>query len=545
MSSYTTDAPGGSNGNNSSKDEDPVTTAVHYIQEQAELSKQARELMPYEPDQCTYEMGELRQSVYACLTCSRENNNTPIGVCYSCSIHCHSQHELVELFTKRAFVCDCGTTRMSKTANGACKLRRQNNNNSKEKGKGAASSSSCSPSSSRHASQVELPADDIPSSTNTYNQNFHGKFCGCQSFYNPLEETGNMIQCYFGFSCGEDWFHDQCIMGFAPDTFKTRNDAESDKNRRIGENMLDELSPPGFGADQADDHDNDNDHDNDEENKGNADNAMKVVGAKTMDQPEHKEKLHNAQEQQAKEEKEEGSTKAERDQLDVDDQEMIRKLKYFPQLSSFDSYLCWQCVQKFTQVFDELEKRIPGVVASKLPRFEGVKTVDEWHRLSQQQQQNNNAPSPPPLKKMKLENDQNENGPRRKQQSMSIFLANDFKHKIKETLPQLDANSKLVQFLKNNPYLYDEDPIYQPPIDSSEEEWSTTVSYLDMGAADAIHSLPRDQAIETIKGYDKMRAKLRDFFKPFAEQGKVVTEEEVKSFFGQINDDDKKLARGE
>ncbi|KAI3404574.2 hypothetical protein KGF56_002619 [Candida oxycetoniae] len=491
-------------------------TAVDYINQQMELGKEAREIMPYDPDECTYEMGELRQSVYACLTCSKQNDETPIGVCYSCSIHCHSQHELVELFTKRAFVCDCGTTKMAKTFDGACKLRRKaKHNDSKSLATTPIRSGVGSSSRSRHSSNVTLPAEDIPSSTNIYNQNFYGKFCGCKSFYNPLEETGNMLQCYFGFFCGEDWFHDRCIMGFAPDTFTKPTKVNNPEN---GENMLDKLSSPGFDAE----------HD-----------ARTVgVGQNSKNNVEHlKEKIDNTKEQAQLEEKDgidktkEQDELKENDEIDIDDQEMIEKLKYFPILSSFDQFICWNCVAKFSDVFNELEKQIPGVIIQKLPRFEGVQTVEDWYKLSQ----NVNEPKP---KKVKLEN-QEEKG--KQGESFSIFLANDFKNKLKKALPSLEPSSKLKQFFDSNEYLYNEDPVYQPPVDKSEEEWSTTVSFLDMCTADAIHSLPRSQTIETIQGYDKMREKLRNFFKPFAEQGKVVTEEEVKNFFGKINEDDKKV----
>ena len=60
-----------------------------------------------------------------------------------------------------------------------------------------------------------------------------------------------------------------------------------------------------------------------------------------------------------------------------------------------------------------------------------------------------------------------------------------------------------------------------------------------MSALDVIQNLPRDQAIEGIQAYNTIKAKLRDFFKPFAEQGKIVTEDEVKSFFGEMTAKDK------
>ena len=30
------------------------------------------------------------------------------GVCFACSVECHDGHELIELYTKRGFTCDCG-----------------------------------------------------------------------------------------------------------------------------------------------------------------------------------------------------------------------------------------------------------------------------------------------------------------------------------------------------------------------------------------------------------------------------------------------------
>ncbi|KAI9871026.1 MAG: hypothetical protein M1823_008567, partial [Watsoniomyces obsoletus] len=77
-------------------------------------------------DKCTNVLGPLRQEVYACLTCSPPPASaaqvyTPAGICYACSISCHGEHHLVELSTKRNFVCDCGTIRFPSAA--PCTLR--------------------------------------------------------------------------------------------------------------------------------------------------------------------------------------------------------------------------------------------------------------------------------------------------------------------------------------------------------------------------------------------------------------------------------------
>jgi len=133
----------------------------------------ARDILPYSFERCTAPLGHLRQSLYSCLTCSPLEPETQRGgICYSCSIQCHGSHNLVELFNKRDFVCDCGTTRMGPTP---CSLRKV--------------------------------AKQEPASGNRYDHNFDGRFCACDVMYDPVVETGTMFQCLV---C-EDWFHEKCI----------------------------------------------------------------------------------------------------------------------------------------------------------------------------------------------------------------------------------------------------------------------------------------------------------------------------------------------
>ncbi|WBW70795.1 ubiquitin protein ligase E3 component N-recognin 7-like protein Mlo2-like [Schizosaccharomyces osmophilus] len=145
-------------------------TAEQYVERQRELEIEAREAYPYKFDECTYSKGYLKQTLYACLTCQREADSLN-GVCYSCSISCHADHELVELFHKRHFQCDCGTSR---TGHESCTIRKSK-------------------------------AERAPE--NQYNHNFQGRFCSCDTFYDPEQESGTMFQCIL---C-EDWFHDRCL----------------------------------------------------------------------------------------------------------------------------------------------------------------------------------------------------------------------------------------------------------------------------------------------------------------------------------------------
>ncbi|CAH2078131.1 unnamed protein product [Thlaspi arvense] len=122
-----------------------------------------------EGDECTYPKGYMkRQAIFSCITCNPEGN---AGVCTACCLSCHEGHELLELWTKRNFRCDCGNSKFGALA---CKL---------------------------------LPGKDIENSENSYNHNFKGLYCSCdQPYPDPnVEEQVEMIQCCI---C-EDWFHEE------------------------------------------------------------------------------------------------------------------------------------------------------------------------------------------------------------------------------------------------------------------------------------------------------------------------------------------------
>ncbi|KAJ4828890.1 hypothetical protein Tsubulata_013763 [Turnera subulata] len=122
-----------------------------------------------EGKECTYGMGYMkRQAVFSCLTCVPDGN---AGVCTACSLSCHDGHEIVELWTKRNFRCDCGN---SKFGASYCKL---------------------------------FPKKDIENAENSYNHNFKGLYCTCERPYpDPnVEDQEEMIQCIM---C-EDWFHEE------------------------------------------------------------------------------------------------------------------------------------------------------------------------------------------------------------------------------------------------------------------------------------------------------------------------------------------------
>ncbi|KAG2172209.1 hypothetical protein INT43_004750 [Umbelopsis isabellina] len=161
-------------------DNDKTVTAVEYLENQLALEKEAAEILPGKFENCTFKLGPIRQAVYACKTCSDLDPAHPAGMCYGCSIACHADHEVLELFPKRNFRCDCGLP--DKFGGYTCHL----DMDSKESAR---------------------------NEDNSYNHNFVGSYCRCNIQYDPEKEEGTMYQCVL---C-EDWFHDTCI-GKVPST---------------------------------------------------------------------------------------------------------------------------------------------------------------------------------------------------------------------------------------------------------------------------------------------------------------------------------------
>lgn len=139
-----------------------------------------------EGDECTYSKGYMkRQAIFSCLTCTPEGN---AGICTACCLSCHDGHEVLELWTKRNFRCDCGN---SKFREFSCKLS---------------------------------PNKDVENVENSYNHNFKGLYCTCNRPYpDPdLQEQEEMIQCCM---C-EDWFHEEHISLGSPNEIPRDEEGE-------------------------------------------------------------------------------------------------------------------------------------------------------------------------------------------------------------------------------------------------------------------------------------------------------------------------------
>lgn len=161
-------------------EEESSVTMLDVLREENQLEEDACAVLGASDDKnCTYSKGYTRQALYACKTCCPKSGG---GICLACSFHCHEGHELVELYTKRHFRCDCGN---SKFAGKKCNLD---------------------------------PSKDPINPENKYNHNFDGLYCICERPYPDPDDTLNdeMLQCIV---C-EDWYHSkhlECEKGIPAD----------------------------------------------------------------------------------------------------------------------------------------------------------------------------------------------------------------------------------------------------------------------------------------------------------------------------------------
>jgi len=168
------DQPSGSTKRSHDDETEETFTIQELIQlNNSEMDEVAAVLGAADENNCSYNKGYMtRQALYACLTCNpdaKNNKSKLAGCCLACSMTCHTDHEFVELYTKRNFRCDCGNKKFPEVP---CKL---------------------------------TPEKDDFNEKNQYNQNFYGLYCTCAAPYpnpdDPIEDE--MLQCIM---C-EDWFH--------------------------------------------------------------------------------------------------------------------------------------------------------------------------------------------------------------------------------------------------------------------------------------------------------------------------------------------------
>ncbi|KAJ5965759.1 hypothetical protein N7481_012473 [Penicillium waksmanii] len=462
-------------------------TAREFIDSQIQLEADAREILPYSFDSCTHDLGPLRQSLFACLTCNPVPDNsddpyTPAAVCYSCSIACHGEHTLVELFNKRGFVCDCGTTRMPTTS--PCTLRED----PKTGRKGV------------HSQEA--------SSNNKYNHNFRNRFCGCGEKYDPHQEKGTMFQC-LGLGtvetggCGEDWWHPECLIGLSRDWHKANGVVAKTEPIGGGDATTDERAleeddetplPPGFPAEE---------------------DFWQLICFKCLDSAPWLKKyagtpgflppvfLNGGLEKKSVAVDETKDSKTEEKKESSGQEEKTENSKK----------------RKAEDDNDTQEE----------PTAKKAKEQEKEEPIS------NNPPSPQ-SKKNPPKPKHTSLPPSAPTTSFSLFLQPDFRDHLCRCA---ECFPNLAPF----PQLREEEDTYEPPLsDDGEGEANAaastgTGSLLERGEA-ALSNVDRVRAIEGAMIYNHLRDKVKDFLKPFAESGQAVSAEDIKGYFEKLRGDE-------
>ncbi|KAI9708890.1 MAG: hypothetical protein M1812_007853 [Candelaria pacifica] len=465
-------------------------TASEFINSQLQLEADAREALPYAFDTCTQPLGPLRQNLFSCLTCnpppaSSSDPYTPAGVCYSCSISCHGEHELVELFNKRNFVCDCGTTRLPSTS--PCSLRI----NHATGRKGGAHS--------------EDPAKD-----NKYNHNFRNRFCGCRRVYDAHKEKGTMYQCLgLGTAedggCGEDWWHPSCIVGLSPDW--------SENCKKLsGQGAGDAEVATEGGATTAEDHNIDEDADGEDPPSPpgfpHEDDFDQFICWKC-----------------------------------VDANPWIKRYAGTP------GFLPPVFKRDPSVIPDAKDIKFTNASKTPAPSDQSSPTATQQSsKRKASSEDDNDDEAPPSLKRPKptpplsaqtsntnpiSPSAHHDSLPPSPTSSLSLFLHADFRQNLCHC-PECFPN------LSSHPHLLEEEESYEPPLSESGDENGTrsagTGSLLERGEA-ALSNVDRVRAIEGVTLYNDLKQKVKLFLQPFAESGQAVGAEDIKAYFEKLRGD--------
>lgn len=442
---------------------------------------------------CTKPLGALRQNVYACLTCNPppsdpdEPFNTA-GICYSCSVQCHGDHELVELFQKRNFTCDCGTTRFKPDQ--PCTLRINPETNTR---------------GNVHSEQ--------PDPNNKYNQNFRNRFCSCSIDYKAQEQKGTMFQClglgtHETGGCGEDWYHPGCLVGQGPKWYEKLSKQNLPKPDNTSA-----LTP--IYEDQA------------QENG----NGQQTAGTETVEVDEDEDVPLP-----------EGFPH-EQDFSLLLCYKCVEAYPWIKRYARAPGFLPPVFLQK-----PHNDVGAPSTTKKRKLEDGESNTDDSTKRLKSDLDTKDGGSLPQPSSSDQMKKEDTENAvtpsvpeckltslPPAPQGVFSIFAGADFRDYIchcPDCFPKL----------KPHPQLLEPEEEYEPSLSEGSDNGSThgSGSLYERGES-ALKNVDRVRAIEGVMAYNNLKEKLKPFFQQFAESGKAVGAEDIKEYFAKLRGDDQAI----
>lgn len=353
-----------------------------------------------------------------------------------------------------------------------------------------------------------------PHKGNRYNKNYQNRFCVCDEEYDAETQEGTMYQC-MGLGtvetggCGEDWYHPECLVGLPRDWYKSLEPKEVVKD---GEEIAaaEEPShpvPPDFP------------------NEGDFETMIcyKCVESnpwikRYAGTPGFLPPLFR------KNDAETALQPAPKDVTTSASNAVNPSLKR----KASDSDIDTRPGSPSKRVKDEsvsTSEQISPAAASADPSAttNGSSTATETGDLDSKQEPKHAAlpPSPPPG-------------------TFSLFLKADFRE-------HLCHCASCYPNLIPHHHLLEEEDIYEPSLsDSSSDDSdphqdgsrrsSRVGSLYDRGEA-ALSNIDRVRAIEGVMVYNQLRDKVKAFLKPYAEEGRVVSAEDVKAYFEKLRGD--------
>ncbi|KAL1891437.1 hypothetical protein Sste5346_007701 [Sporothrix stenoceras] len=508
---------------------DDSHTALDFIHSQMQLEADAREALPYSIESCTKPLGRLRQAVFACMTCnpapstedSKQTYNDTAGICYACSVQCHGEHTLVELFNKRNFTCDCGTTRFP--AKSPCCLRVDPKTNTK---------------GSVHS--------EAPDAGNKYNQNFHNRFCGCALDYDPYQQKGTMFQC-LGLGtretggCGEDWWHPGCVVGLGPKWFEKDVEEHTAKATATEHTQKKE-----------------------ETTASGAPDSLPTISETAEDDEAATKTVHLA-------EAAGGAEGGAGDGQEDEDEDEPPMPPGFPKEDDFEGFICYRCVDAFPWIrqYAGASGFLPAVLyraeasmpptQTQEPKEGSLKRKAEDHTETNAKRARSDEqvvvgddvatraesgpipesttapPTAPACKRAAL--------PSPPAGQFSLFFTEDFRD-------HLCHCADCFPLLKAHPQLLEQEETYEPPVSEDGESNAEgggagsgshgSGSLYERGES-ALRNVDRVRAIEGVMAYNHLKDKLKPFFQQFAESGQAISAEDIKSYFAKLRGDEQAI----
>ncbi|KAI1734209.1 hypothetical protein F4680DRAFT_361223 [Xylaria scruposa] len=487
----------------SQKSEDSQT-AADFIRDQMQLEADAREALPYSFKNCTRPLGSLRQSIYACLTCNPPPSDSGLnsgdsfsaaGICYSCSVQCHGDHELVEIFQKRNFTCDCGTTRFKPDQ--PCTLR-------------------INPDTDTRGNVHS----ELPDPNNKYNQNFRNRFCSCSIDYKPQEQKGTMFQClglgtHETGGCGEDWYHPGCLVGQGPNWY------EKLPKRDLSKTTYNSAALAPISEDPAQESGNEQQT-----------NEPGIVENDDGDVPLP-----------------DGFPEEE----DFDFLLCYKCVEAYPWIKRYAGTPGF-LPPVFLRKSDD---RAGEVLASKKRRLEdddGTTSTDVESNKRIKSNPNTEAEGsmsdllasndvPTKVEGEEMKDMTQSKDPKCKLALLplaptgvfSIPLRADFRNHLCHC-PSCFPN------LKPHPQLLEQEEDYEPPLSDASGDGSThgSGSLYERGES-ALKNVDRVRAIEGVMAYNNLKEKLKPFFQEFADSGKAIGAEDIKNYFAKLRGDEQAI----